>query len=94
MKLTLITLYNSYLGCYDKPVFENIKREDLKEQYTRSVLSNPDQAYAAKAADKTVCYLGTFDDVTGKFDLLPDPEKVIDLASAFPPGYLKKKEAA
>lgn len=94
MKLTLITLYNSYLGCYDKPVFENIKYEDLKDQYRRSVLSNPEQAYAAKAADKTVCYLGTFDDVTGKFDLTSEPEKVLDLASCFPPGFLKKKEAA
>lgn len=93
MKLTIVALYSSYLNAYDNPTFSNLKPADVAEQYRRSVLAAPDQAYKALAQDKTVVILGTFDDVSGEIELLDAPMKVLDLASAFPAGYLKKMEA-
>lgn len=93
MKLTIVALYSSYLGAYDKPTFQELTGKDVAEQYRRSVLAAPDQAYKALAQDKTVVILGTFDDVSGVIELLDSPMKVLDLASAFPPGFLKKMEA-
>lgn len=94
MKLTIVSLYSSYLNAYDNPTISNLQPADVAEQYRRSVLAAPEQAYQALAQDKTVCILGTFDDITGKIEVLDQPQKVLDLASAFPPGFLKQKEAA
>lgn len=92
MKMTVYALYNSYLGCYDQPMFVNIPLDDIKEQYRRSILADTEGAFKARANEKVVCHLGTFDDFTGKFELLPDPVKLIDLATLFPRGYLDGKK--
>lgn len=94
MKLLCVSLFNSYLGCYDNPTFTNLKEDEICEQYRRSILTNPEQAYAAHVADKVVTVVGTFDDVSGSFELLEMPKKVLDLSTCFPRGYLASKQGA
>lgn len=93
MKLTIIALYSAFLGCYDKPTFSEYPEDMTAEMYHRQIMSVPDEAYKARAHEKTVCILGTFDDVTGSMELLEQPKKLLELSTCFPRGYLASKEA-
>lgn len=93
MKLLMIALLNTYLGCYESPQTSNLTKENIKEQYHRSVMMDPDGAFKARVNEKTVCILGEFDDLTGEITPYKTPEKLLDLVTCFPRGYIAKKEA-
>lgn len=92
MTLFIVSLLNSYLGCYEAPQTSNLTKDNIKEQYHRSVMMDPDGAFQARANEKIVTILGEFDDTTGKIVPYETPEKLLDLVTCFPRGYLAQKE--
>lgn len=71
------------LSCFSNPIFENMDSEHFAETIARSCkLITPDQY--ADVKDKALYILGTFDDISGKFSLLSEPRKLIDLEDYVP----------
>lgn len=93
MKKLVISLYSTYLDAYDDPSITVHPEENLKELYTRTVYSDPEGAWKARAQEKSVVILGTFDDCTGELIAFDKPKKLFELAALFPKGWLAQKEA-
>lgn len=93
MNLNMIALRNSFLDAFDHPTFTNLSRQDVVEQYRRSVLAAPQKAYEARASEKELWILGEFNDATGQVILLDKPVKLADLSSFFPKGFLARMES-
>lgn len=89
----LVSLYSTYLDAYDDPTVSVHREEDLKDLYLRTIYSDPEGAYKARAHEKAVVVLGTFNDCTGQLIVHEKPVKLFDMASLFPKGWLAQKEA-
>lgn len=59
--------------------------EEYKEIIIRSILKAP-QDLLLQIKDNSYFYIGTFDDITGKFDLLSEYEKLLEAED-----YIKKE---
>lgn len=58
MKLTLISMRSDYLEAYDPIQVSNLTEDNIKEQYTRSVLADPEGAYKARVNEKSLLFSG------------------------------------
>lgn len=73
----VFTFRNKVAQYYDQPFFSKEDKEHVKENYARAcLLSKPEEH--AKLKEMALYYFGTFDDIKGTFDLVPE-EKLLDL---------------
>lgn len=90
----VVGLHDTFLDAYDQPTLVSVPdlNVDVKEMYRRSILSNPEEAYTRfRTHEKDAVYYGTFDDMSGKFDMLEKPKSLFNCASLFPAGFISKK---
>lgn len=66
------------LGVYGNPQFTTEDKEHVAVGTARGLAGITDAMKKAQAKDSALYYVGTFDDITGKFDLLPELEKILD----------------
>lgn len=83
MKKYIYCVRDKKLGAYDSPHYANDDSEHMAEGIARE-LKRIEAKDIAKASDMALYYLGQFDDITGKFDLLAEPEKLIDYEDYVP----------
>lgn len=65
------------------PVFQDMDSEHFKETVARSCKLVKPEEYA-EVKDKSLYFIGSFDDITGKFSLLEEPVKLLDLEDYVP----------
>ena len=94
MTSNVYALYNSYLGVYEAPFFQQLSKADICEGYRRLVLSDPQKAYEKRLHECRLMYLGTWDDVKGLISVTEAPQAVIEIASFFPRGFIAKRAVA
>lgn len=84
-------LKNKIAGYYEPPFINHYSKEEIKESYRR--LSILDAAAFTKQHfhECDLFLVGTFDDITGKIELLPEREFVIDLRDLYSQ-YLEVKK--
>lgn len=71
------------LGAFQPPLFEREDIEHVKVQTVRSLkFVKPEEV--ARVADFALYFMGKFDDISGKFDLLPESEKILDFEDYLP----------
>lgn len=71
--------YKDYkLGAYGNTFNDVLEPERMKETITRSCLMAAEEQ-KPQLRDQALFYFGTYDDVKGKFDLLQEPAKLLDL---------------
>lgn len=89
MEHYIIATRDKKLGAYDMPLrFETQDVEHITESFIRSAKLSPENMIS-QVADRSVYYLGIFDDITGKFKLLDEAEKLLDLED-----YVPRKETS
>ena len=88
MKLYVYSLRDKKLQSYQPPVFKDDEPERCTEKTARGLRLITDEE-KARARDMALYYLGTFDDESGKFDLLEHEEKLLDYEDYLP----KEREA-
>lgn len=93
MTLHVYALFNSYIEAFDAPFVEQADEKTLLEGYRRSIFLNPQKFYDLWLHEKTLMYLGEFDDVKGILTPIDQPKSVKALAGLFPPGFLAQKES-
>lgn len=91
MKSHVFCLFNVYLNCSDNPQFSPIGPKDTIEGYRRQILTDPEGAFKYHTQEKELRYLGLYDDITGKFELLDAPQRLVELRAFFPKDFLDKK---
>lgn len=74
------------VGAFETPFFKTEDVEHVTEGTARGLKYVKPEEYSV-ARDRALYFLGTFDDVTGKFELVPQEEKLLDFED-----YLPKKE--
>lgn len=77
MTLDIVIYKNEKIGAFTTPQFIDIEPEKAAVQLVRSLKVQPEKA--GQFADLTFWKFGKFDDETGKIDLLPVPELLVDL---------------
>lgn len=83
MKLYVYSVRDKKLGAFGAPKFANDDSEHMAEGVARDLKRiKPEQI--SEASDCSLYYLGQFDDISGKFELLPQPEKLIDYEDYVP----------
>lgn len=75
------------IKCFTPPRFEKDDVEQFKEATIRGCLKLTTEEDKMMARDRALYYFGTFNDTEAKFDLLPEPEKLIDFED-----YVRKEE--
>ena len=83
MKTYIYCVRDKKLGAYDAPHFKNEDQEHVVEMTARSLKLIPADKIS-RAADQALYFLGMFDDVQGKFELLDQPEKLLDYEDYVP----------
>lgn len=83
MELFVFSRRDKKLGAYDVPFFEREDVEHVKVKTIRALkFVKPEEV--ARAADFALYFVGMFDDVSGKFSLLPEAEKIFDFEDYLP----------
>lgn len=83
MKLYIYSVRDKKLGAFDSPHFAHDDSEHMSESIARELKRiKPEEI--SRAADCALYYMGTFDDISGKFELLAEPEKLIDYEDYVP----------
>lgn len=93
MTLHIYSLQNAYLGVFEAPMTRLEDEKAMAEMMRRSVLSDPDGCYKAYGHEKTLYYIGEFDEETAKITIIEQPKAIVPLAKLFPPGYLARMES-
>ena len=78
----LYQLHNKFVGFYLPPQAVPQGKEEYAEMLRRSVWLNPEDAKKNNVDECECLYIGTFDDDTGKIELVT-PEVVADLAGIY-----------
>lgn len=76
MKLEILCIKNKGMGCWSQPWFVQSKLENEAEGLARTISFNSEARVKYKKC--ALYHLGTFDDVTGKYDLLKDYVLLLD----------------
>lgn len=76
MILDILCIRNKGIGCYSNPWFTQAKLETEQEGLARTLAFNSDARVKYKKC--ALYHFGTFDDVTGKYDLLAEPKLLLD----------------
>lgn len=93
MTTNVYVLKNLYLGVFELPQVQKLSKADVGEGYRRLIYSDPDTCFKRRYHECQLCYIGTWDDETGKLDYC-EPQVLVDLATLFPKGYLAKRARA
>lgn len=78
MKLYVYVYRDKMLSCYKTPMIVDLDKEHFPVVVTREMMRTTG-TQRAMAKDLALYYLGTYNDETAKFDLLPIEEKLLDL---------------
>lgn len=78
IKLSVFSFKDKKVGSFSKPIITTEEKDAYVKGAIRSAIRSQgnDRAFAK---DQALYYLGSFDDGTGKFTLLDDSEKCVDL---------------
>lgn len=88
MKIYVYCARDKKLGAYQFPEYKTEDKEHIAEGTARSLkVVQVEAIEKARLRDQALYFMGSFDDVKGKFDLLEEPEKLIDYED-----YLPRKE--
>lgn len=74
MILDVLAYKNKKLRCFSNPFYSQEKLENLEVSVTRQII----QGDKDKAKNLALYHFGTFDDITGKYDLKKEPELLFD----------------
>lgn len=85
MKKYLYCVRDCKLEAYGEPVCKTEDPEHVQEMTARS-LKEIEPSQIKKANDQALYYLGIYDDVACKFDLLEQPAKLLDYVDYTPKG--------
>lgn len=80
--LKIYCMKNNLDGSFYVPFSKYEDPKDLARAFSGMILSDPDKAAQENYHICTIYYLGTFDQDTGKFEIV-DPEVVIDLSQPY-----------
>lgn len=83
MKLYVYCVRDKKLGAFDAPHFAHDDSEHMSESIARE-LKRIKAEEISRAADCALYFMGIFDDISGKFELLDEPEKLIDYEDYVP----------
>lgn len=72
MKTNVYAIYDTKAAFYNKPFYQ--VNDQVLERTICDLLKDQQTDIARNAEDFIVFYLGTYDDHTAEFDLLPSPE--------------------
>lgn len=86
MKKYIFILRDKKLGAFENPIFRVDDKEHVVESYVRGLRMISSEEIA-RARDMSLYYLGDFDDVEGRFNLLEREEKLLDFED-----YIPRKE--
>lgn len=78
MILDILCYRNKAMKCYANPIYSQEKLENLEVNVSRSIIAGGPEA-RLKSKNLALYHFGTFDDETGKFDLLKEPELLFDV---------------
>lgn len=78
MKIYMFCYRDKKLQCFYPPLFQSEDKEHVVDQTIRSLKCQVDASQIANLKDKSFYYVGVFDDLDCKFDLLNEPEKLLD----------------
>lgn len=83
MKKFVYCVRDKKLGAFGTPVCSNEDSEHVVAMTCRSLVRTPaDQI--SETADQALYFLGEFDDISGKFNLVAEPEKLMDYEDYVP----------
>lgn len=71
MIVQVFTIYDTAAEAYNQPFFAQAKGQALR-MFTQSA-NDPQSNISSYPSDFTLFHMGSFDDATGKFDLLSTP---------------------
>lgn len=77
MILDIVCFRNKKMKCYTTPQFTQDKLDNLEVNYTRSFIA-AGAAQIEKYKSLALYHFGTFDDETGTYNLLEEPELLFD----------------
>ena len=83
MKKYVFVVRDKKLGAFGDPVFKVEDVEHVTELAVRS-LKDVSSEQLGRVRDQALYFLGTFDDVSAKFDLLEREEKIVDYEDYLP----------
>lgn len=78
MKLNILIFKNKKIDTFTQPQFTDIEPEKAAIQLSRSLLINEDEAIDKRYEHLNMFVLGTFDDNTGKCELLEKPKLLLN----------------
>ena len=88
MKIYIYCARDKKLGAFQNPEYKTEDKEHIAEGTARSLkVVQVGAIEKARLRDQALYFMGSFDDVKGKFDLLDEPEKLLDYED-----YLPRKE--
>lgn len=77
MILEVFAFRNKRMKCYANPYFSQEKLDNIETNLGRSiVMGGPEMQKKYKSL--ALYHFGTFDDCSGKYDLLAEPELIVD----------------
>ena len=76
MTFHIFVLHDVRLNIFQKPIFDKLEKVDFEESVKRSLTS---PQVTEESLENKFYYLGTYNDVSGKFDLLESPEFIFDI---------------
>jgi len=85
MKVYVYCSRDKKLGAFQTPEFKTEDPEHVSEGTARALKVVPiENIEKARLRDQALYHLGSFDDLKGKFELLEEPEKLIDYEDYLP----------
>lgn len=83
MKKFIYSVRDKKLGAYGAPHFSNEDSEHTVAMVVRGLVRTP-SSEIDEVADQALYFLGEFDDISAKFNLLAEPEKLVDYEDYVP----------
>ena len=84
MILNVLIFKNKKIECFTTPQFDDHEPEKAALQLARSLKLNEGKKEIEIYKNLVLYYFGTFDDSTGKLDLLDEPKLLLDCTKFFP----------
>lgn len=77
MILDVLSFRDKKITCWSNPFFTQDKVENIATSLQRTIILGGEEV-KKKYEKKALYRFGTFDDVSGKYDLLESPELIVD----------------
>lgn len=79
MKKYIYSQHDERANFYNHPQISEIEPESFAENIKRSIMLCRDPKQLAMLVDCKLCFLGTFNDITGEFSILEKPEIIVEV---------------